>query len=243
MSGIFYGVGVGPGDPELMTLKALRILNEVDVIIAPESAPGKGSVASEIIHGKIDNPGKILALVFPMTYNRDALNNAWQSNLEATLALLRSGKNVAFITLGDPMLYSTCAHLMRYLAPHAVHVESIPGVPALCAVASRLQRPLAEENQTLLVVPAAYQQAHIDALLALVDNVAVMKPSRGYAALTEQLDAHGFLDNAALVAHCGRGAQHEKVTHDLRSVDPAAVDYLSLILASKASKKTQGNPA
>ncbi len=231
MTGTFYGVGVGPGDPELMTLKAKRILNGVAVIIAPESAPGKGSIAADIARTQLDNPDKILPLVFPMTYDRDKLNAAWQANLDAVLALLREGKDVAFVTLGDPMLYSTCAHLIRHLQPHGVTLETVPGVPALCAAASRLNRPIAEENQTVAIIPAAYRQPHLDALLALADNVVVMKPSSGYADLVDKLGEHGFLADAAMVSHCGREA--ERISSDLAAVDPEAVDYLSIILASK----------
>lgn len=231
MAGIFYGVGVGPGDPELMTLKAKRILNQVEVIIAPESAPGKGSIAADIVSTQLNDPGKILPLVFPMTYDRDKLNAAWQSNLDAVLTLLNEGKDVAFITLGDPMLYSTCAHLMRHLKPHDITVETVPGIPALCAAASRLNRAVAEENQTVAIIPAAYKQPHLDDLLAIADNVVVMKPSRGYAGLVEKLNQHGFLADAVMVSHCGREA--EQITDDLKAVDPESVDYLSIILASK----------
>ena len=231
MTGTFYGVGVGPGDPELMTLKARRILNQVEVIIAPESAPGKGSIASDIVRGQLDDPGKILPLVFPMTYNREQLNAAWQANLDSVLDLLNQGKDVAFITLGDPMLYSTCAHLMRHLKPHNITVETVPGIPAFCAAASRLNRAVAEENQTVAIIPAAYKQPHLDALLAIADNVVVMKPSRGYGELVDKLGQHGFLGDAVMVSHCGH--DKEQITDNLTAVDPDAVDYLSIILASK----------
>ena len=235
MTGIFYGVGVGPGDPELITLKACRVLNQVAVIVAPESSPGKGSIAADIARIHLDDPGKIRPMLFPMTYERDALDAAWQANLDVVLAELVAGRDVAFITIGDPMLYSTCAHLMRYLRQHGVKIETIPGVPALCAVAGHLNRALAEENQTIAIVPSAYRQPHLDALLAAADQVVVMKPSRGYASLVEKLATHGFLSDAVMVSRCGHA--DEQVFTDLRAADPEKVDYLSLILASKESKK------
>ncbi len=233
MTGTFYGIGVGPGDPELLTLKAKRILNQVPVIIAPESTPGKGSIAADIVRGHLDQPEKLLPLVFPMTYDREQLSAAWQANLDTVLTLLNDGKDVAFITLGDPMLYSTCAHLMRHLTPHGVPVETVPGIPALCAAASRLNRALAEENQTIAIIPAAYRQPHLDALLAAVDNVVVMKPSRGYADLLARFEQHGYLADAVMVSHCGR--EQERISQNLSAVDPDAVDYLSIILASKGT--------
>jgi precorrin-2/cobalt-factor-2 C20-methyltransferase len=231
MTGTFYGVGVGPGDPELMTLKAKRILNEVPVIVAPESEPGKGSLAADIARGQLDDPGKILPLHFPMIRDEDGLNAAWQANLNTVLTRLDAGQDVAFVTLGDPMLYSTCAHLMRYLQPHGVRIETVPGVPAFCAAAGRLNRAVAEPHQTIAIIPAAYRQPRLDALLAAADNVVIMKPSRGYAALVEKLGRHGFLGDAAMVSRCGHAA--ERVVDDLAAVDPEAVDYLSIILASK----------
>jgi precorrin-2/cobalt-factor-2 C20-methyltransferase len=233
MTGIFYGVGVGPGDPELMTLKAKRVLNQAAVIIAPESEPGKGSIAADIARGEIADPRKIVPLVFPMIRDQDKLDAAWRANLDTVLALLDADKDVAFITLGDPMLYSTCAHLMRHLAPHGVKIETVPGVPAFCAAAGRLNRAVAERNQTVVIVPAAYRQARLDALLAAADNVVVMKPSSGYAALVEKLDRHGFLADAVLVSHCGHAT--ERIVGDLAAVDPETVDYLSIILAGKES--------
>ncbi|MDR0576543.1 MAG: precorrin-2 C(20)-methyltransferase [Candidatus Accumulibacter sp.] len=230
MTGIFYGVGVGPGDPELMTLKARRVLNQAAVVVAPESAPGRGSLAADIARVHLDDPGKIAPLTFPMTYDRDALDAAWQANLDAVLTHLESG-DVAFVTLGDPMLYSTCVHLMRHLRSRDVRIETVPGVPAFCAAAARLNRAVAGENETVAIIPAAYRQPRLAALLAAVDNVVVMKPSRGYAALAGALGEHGFLENAVMVSNCGHAT--ERIHGDLRAVDPGAVEYLSIILASK----------
>lgn len=231
MTGIFYGVGVGPGDPELLTLKALRILNEVDVIIAPEAVAGKGSVAADIIHHQINHPNKILPLVFPMTYDREKLDSALQQNVDTLLSLLQQDKNVAFITIGDPMLYSTCAHLMKRLEGHQIITETVPGIPAFCAAASRLNRAIAEEKETVTIIPSAYKQPHFEDLLALSDNVVIMKPSRGFAQMRDQLAKHGFLDNAVMVSRCGQ--QNEQITANLASIDPEQVEYLSIILAQK----------
>lgn len=231
MTGTFYGVGVGPGDPELLTLKARRILNEVAVIIAPESVAGKGSIAGDIIRGHLDDPDKILPLVFPMTYDRKQLNTAWQINVGRILSLLQESKDVAFITLGDPMLYSTCAYLARHLRVEHINIEIVPGVPAFCAAASRLQRVIAEERETVAIIPAAYQQPKLAELLDAADHVVVMKPSKGYPKLLAQLTAYGFLNNAVMVSHCGHAK--EKIVEDLTDITSENIDYLSIILASK----------
>jgi precorrin-2/cobalt-factor-2 C20-methyltransferase len=240
MTGTFYGVGVGPGDPELMTLKAKRILNQAAVIVAPESEPGKGSIAADIARGELDDPRKIMPLVFPMIRDPEKLDTAWRANLDTVLVPLRAGRDVAFVTLGDPMLYSTCAHLMRHLRPHGIRIETVPGVPAFCAAAARLNRAVAEWNQTVVIIPAAYRQPRLDDLLTAADSVVVMKPSSGYAVLVEKLRRHGFLD-AAMVSHCGRAA--ERIAGDLEAVDPETVDYLSIILAGKGKKGEKGDAA
>ncbi|KXG78910.1 precorrin-2 C(20)-methyltransferase [Thermotalea metallivorans] len=235
MSGKFYGLGVGPGDPELLTLKAVRILNAVDVIIAPETVKDNGSVAYDIVKGHIREEKKVLFQVFPMTYDSRELDESWNRNMKEILEILQAGKDAAFITLGDPMVYSTYVYVMRLLKDHGIAVETVPGITSFCAAASRLGVPLAEGNETIAVIPAAYQCDHLDEILTLADNVVLMKPSKGFQKTIEKLEDNGFLENTVWIAKCGH--KDERISYDVKELAGEKIDYLSMLIAKKRRLK------
>ena len=105
MKGKFYGIGVGPGDPELITLKAIKVLKNIDIVISPESKKGKGSIAFNIAKEYLREDVKILNLTFPMTYDNDVLEKYWKENADVINEKLKEGNNIVFLTLGDPMVY------------------------------------------------------------------------------------------------------------------------------------------
>ena len=115
MSGIFYGIGVGPGDPELLTVKAINAIKEVDIIIAPKTEKKEDSVALSIARPYLRDDVEIVKQVFPMVVNFEKSPEAWENNKNEILALLKAGKKVAFLTLGDPMFYSTYIYVFRLL--------------------------------------------------------------------------------------------------------------------------------
>ena len=115
MAGTFYGIGVGPGDPELLTMKAIKAIEKADVLIAPKTEKKDGSVALSIAKPYLKDDNEIVYQVFPMVVNFET-TDAWQKNKEEILALLQAGKNVVFLTLGDPMFYSTYIYVYRLLA-------------------------------------------------------------------------------------------------------------------------------
>ncbi len=235
MNGKFYGLGVGPGDPELITLKALHILNEADIIIAPETIKDKGSVAYDIIRSHVQDQGKVVFQVFPMTYDSKELDDSWNRNMEEILTFLQDGKNVAFITLGDPMVYSTYVYVMRLIRDKGIDVETVPGITSFCAAASRLGIPLSEGNEIIAIVPAAYQCEEIDDVLRVADNVILMKPSRGFEETVKKLEEHQLLENTVLITKCGH--EDEKISYDVKSLVGEKIDYLSMMIAKKRRQK------
>ncbi|MBB6214597.1 precorrin-2/cobalt-factor-2 C20-methyltransferase [Anaerosolibacter carboniphilus] len=235
MNGRFYGLGVGPGDPELVTLKAIHILNQVDIIIAPETIKDKGSVAYDIIKGHVQDQRKVVFQVFPMTYDSKELDASWNRNMEEILTFLFEGKNVAFITLGDPMVYSTYIYVMRLIRDKGIAVETVPGITSFCAAASRLGIPLSEGNETIAIVPAAYQCEQIDDILHFADNVILMKPSRGFEKTVQKLEEHQLLENTVLISKCGH--EDEKISYDVKSLLGEKIDYLSMLIAKKRRQK------
>lgn len=231
MAGVFYGVGVGPGDPQLLTLKAVEVIKAADVIIAPKTEKKEDSTALSIARPYLKEDVEILKLVFPMINDSERLALAWQDNKDAILEQLNAGKKVVFLTLGDPMFFSTYMYVYRLLKDCGHQIETIPGVPAFCAMGSQLGLPLAEGNDVMCIVPATMDEAALDKILETADNVVLMKVYKNFAKIREGLAKHGFGDNAVMVSKCG--LPDEVVSYDLASVDESSVNYLSTILAKK----------
>lgn len=160
MKGIAYGVGVGPGDPELMTQKAIRLIRENPVIAVP------GKVATDAVAYRIaaamvpENEEKeLLPIYMPMVKDRALLEAAHQKGAKLLEQVLDQGKNVVYLTLGDPTIYCTFSYLQRILEADGYTVRLVPGVPSFCAAAARLNLPLAEGDEPLHLVPAAQKRA------------------------------------------------------------------------------------
>ena len=202
--GKLYGVGIGPGDPELLTAKAIRILGECDVIAVPQSENG-GRTALEIASCYIK--GKpVRAFDMPMTHDRAARNASHDAAADAICALLDEGKNVAFLTLGDPTVYSTGWYVHKRVVSRGYDAELIPGVPSFCAAAARLGRALCEDGEMLHIIPASHGKER------------------------EGLRESGQLENAALVERCGM--EGERLVYDMDELrEPSG--YFSIILVKE----------
>jgi precorrin-2/cobalt-factor-2 C20-methyltransferase len=231
MAGIFYGVGVGPGDPKLLTLKAVEVIKNADVVIAPKTEKKEESTALAIANPYLKKDVEILKLVFPMVSHTATLTDAWENNKNSILKELQAGKKVVFLTLGDPMFYSTYMYIYRLLKDCGYGIETIPGVPAFCAIGSQLGQPLAEGNDVLSIIPATMQEEQMDKILGIADNVVLMKVYKNFGQVVEKLKQHGFGDNAVMISRCG--LPDEQVSYNLDEVDGQNVNYLSTILAKK----------
>ena len=173
-----YAVGVGPGDPELLTRKAERILRSVDVILAPVSNPSDASVALATIREFIDESRqKIIVHQFPMTADKSRLVPAWQEAAALIAAHAEAGRSVAFITIGDPLFYSTFIYLLRILREQwpNVPLEIVPGISSINAAAAQASLPLVEGDEKMVVVPATAGIEQIIAALTHYETVVLLK--------------------------------------------------------------------
>lgn len=221
--GILYGVGVGPGDPELLTVKAVRILREADVIAAPCTGSGAQAalgIASAYIHDK-----PILDCSTPMSRDRTAALAAYAGAAKRISALLEEGKTVAFLTLGDPTVYSTYFYIHRLVEERGYEARLIPGVPSFCAAAARLDMALCEGKERLLIVPAGYED--LEESLDVKANKVLMKAGRSISDLQELLRRRGELEGASLVANCGMEGE-QVFPRFAEMADPTG--YFSLVL-------------
>lgn len=230
MSGIFYGVGVGPGDPELLTLKAIKVIQAADVIIAPQTEKNPESVALSISRSYITAGTEILKMVFPMVSQKKALTAAWQNNETQISNLLQQGKKVVFLTLGDPMLYSTYIYVYRLLKESGYPIDTIPGISSFSAIGSFLGCPLAEGDEVLSILPATADDKTIDRVMAVSDSVVLLKVYKNYRKIVEKLENNGLLSQAVMASRYGLEGQ--QIVHNLQEADEK-VNYLSTILARK----------
>lgn len=231
MRGTLYGIGVGPGDPELLTLKAAKVLKGVDVVIAPRTQKKEKSTALSIAAPHLKEDIEILELIFPMVYDDNQLNEAWTNNVEVILALLDQGKQVAFLTLGDPMLYSTYMYIYRLLTKYKINIQTIPGITSFCAAGSRLGFPLAEGNDILTIIPATCDSEKLSQALAISDNVVLMKVYKNTDQVLEQLQAKDLAEHAVMVSKCG--LPDETIHYNINDACGLKPTYLSTILARK----------
>lgn len=226
-----YAVGVGPGDPELLTRKAERVLRQADVILAPVSNPGDTSVAFETVREFMDEDRQeIIVHQFPMTSDASRLVPAWQEAASLIADRIASGKDVAFITIGDPLLYSTFIYLLRIFRetyPQIV-VEIIPGISSINTAAAVAGVPLAEAEEKIVIIPATAGIEVISAALAVHETVVLLKVKPLYSDILQLLRQTGRSESVVFVERVGSARQ--KVLTSIAEMADHAPDYLSLMI-------------
>ena len=232
MSGIFYGIGVGPGDPELLTVKAIKAIEQVDVLIAPKTEKKDGSVALTVAKPYLKKDVEIVYQVFPMVKGfAENSTDAWESNKQEILELLRSGKNVAFLTIGDPMFYSTYIYVFRLLENEGVDIQTIPRIPTFAAIGSQLGYPIVEGDDVLSIIPATASPEKVEKAMQAADNVVLMKVYKNFEDVADMLDKNEMAEQAVLVSRAG--LDDEKIIYDVVAHKKDKLNYLSTILTRK----------
>lgn len=229
MRGKLYGVGVGPGDPELLTLKALRLIKEADVIAVPGEEP-RDSVAYKIVKGAWEQLEEkpLLAVPMPMTKDPEKLEASHDMGAELIREKLDTGKNVVFLTLGDPTVYSTYLYIHKRIVSMGYGTEIVSGIPSFCAVAARLNTGLVEKAEPLHVIPASYQ---IEDALKLSGTKVLMKAGKKMKKVKEQL--LGMQAEGMMIENCGM--PDEKIYRNIEEI-PETAGYYSLIIIKEKSE-------
>ena len=226
-----YAVGVGPGDPELLTRKAERILRRADVILAPVSDPGEASVALATIREFLDESRQeVIVHQFPMTSDRARLIPAWQEAAALIAVRAEAGKDVAFVTIGDPLFYSTFIYLQRILreiCPH-IPIEIVPGISSVNASAAQAGIPLAEGDEKMAVIPATAGVDKIAEALARFETVVLLKVKPVFGEILELIRQTGRERSTVFVERAG--SDRQKVLTDFAEIAAHAPDYLSLMI-------------
>lgn len=226
MEGKLFGVGVGPGDPELMTLKAVRVLKESDVIAIPGEHPEKSiayMIAKEACPWIVEK--EHLLITTAMTKQADVLNKGYERAAENIEQLLQQGKRVALLTLGDPTIYSTYIYVHRIVTEHGYEAEIISGVPSFCAAAARTGDSLVDRDMQLHVIPASYQN---EKALELEGTKIFMKAASRFEALRDTIIEKNC--NAVIIENCGM--ENEKIYRDKEEY-PDEAGYYTIVVVKE----------
>lgn len=229
MQGKLYGVGVGPGDPELLTLKALRLIKENEVI----AVPGKdirASVAYQIVKGAYEDLDKkiLIPVAMPMTKDPQVLKANHDKAADQVEDYLREGKNVVFLTLGDTTVYSTYLYVHKRILERGYEAEIVSGITSFCAVAARLNMGLVEADQPLHVIPATYKAQEMDEILKLPGTKVLMKTGKKMKQVKESIEKSG--QKAVMIENCGMPS--EKIYRSAEEI-PEDSGYYSLIIVKE----------
>ncbi len=231
MAGKLYGIGVGPGDPELLTLKAVRLIRDCDVLAVP-GIKKEETAAYFIVRQIIPEAAakECLTLHMPMTKNIEELKNSHRKAFSKIKRTLDQGRNIAFLTLGDPCIYSTYIYMHQMAAEAGYETEIVSGVPSFCAVSAKLNQGLVEKSQMLHIIPSTYG---IEEGLNFPGTKVMMKVGKKLGEIKEQFQQESAQERqskAAMIENCGMPDEH--IYRNLEEM-PDQAGYYSLMIVKE----------
>jgi precorrin-2/cobalt-factor-2 C20-methyltransferase len=230
--GNFYGIGLGPGDPELLTLKALHTIQRVDCIFVPKSDTKEDSLALEIVKDYVKGK-RVIKQVYPMTKDKETLNTAWLKAAEGIRSEIMAGHDVAYLTLGDPLTFSTYIYLLRCLTTmmpaHAIH--TIPGITSYNAAACAANYSLLTGDERLAVIPVPKDITELRPILESFDTVVMMKVAKKLDEVIQLLEDMKLSENALFASYIGQ--KNAYFTCDLATLKESGKGYLSVLIVKQ----------
>lgn len=242
MSGKLYGIGIGPGDPELITWKGLKRIALCSTIAVPKSKTGEGlamQITKEAL--KLEYPEMVkedplggkewLSLDLPMTRDEALLQKSRDQAAQIIMTWLDKGEDIAYLTLGDPTIYSTYGYIQERVLAAGYEVETIPGIPSFCAAAARLNTTLAQGEESLHIIPAS--QTGAERMLDLEGSKVLMKSGKSMTRVMGELEKRGLLESSKMVSRCG--LEGEEVYQSLVGT-PKESDYFTIVIVKDDGK-------
>ncbi len=235
--GRFFGIGVGPGDPGLIPVKAVNILKSVDVIFCASSSKNNHSLAVNIARPHLKDDIPVRKLAFPMTMDRDTAMRSWLIHTTTILDELKQGKDAAFLTLGDPLIYSTYGYLLKQLkqARPDLHIETVPGITSFQAAAAATNTVLVEGEENLLLLSGVHGGNRLREMSSRVDNVVFLKAYKNISDICSALEETDRMNKAVGVVRCGFPDQ--EIFQDIRELCNLEPRYWTLIISGKGEEK------
>lgn len=232
--GRLYGVGVGPGDPELLTLRAHHLLSRIPVIFVPLKDEKSSSYARSVIKNLVKkSDGKVVGVVLPMLRDKEKLADYWLKAAESMWRYLKKGEDCAFVNIGDPLLYGTFIHILETLQKShpEIEVEVIPGISSINAAAARAIVPLASNDERIAIISGNRADKVIRETLENFDTVVFIKMNKVFDRLLTILEELNLIEKCVYVRRCT--TQDEEIIRDISKLKGEKVDYFSLLIVRK----------
>ena len=234
-----FCVGCGPGNPELLTIRALNLIKEADVIFVPTSKSDKPSIALSIVAKYINKTTKIIHLVFPMVKDKNSLKDYWEKNTSEISRMVKTGKKTLYLTVGDPSLYSTWIYIHRELKKNHkdIEIEIIPGITSIFAFAAESKISLVEGNEHLSIVPACYDLNKVKNTVKASDTIVFLKDGRYFDNVIEMLSDTGFSEESqiAIAQDVSTNENILEIKHlkDLKGKKQPTQKYFSIMVVKR----------
>ncbi|MCH8085912.1 MAG: precorrin-2 C(20)-methyltransferase [Thaumarchaeota archaeon] len=207
------GIGVGPGDPELLTVKAVKAIHNADIIMCPASNEDRPSIAFSVVSSIIDKSKnqEIIKLIFPMTKDKDVLEQTWKKNAKIMAETVLSGKNVVYLTVGDPFLYSTWIYMHKDLKENYpdMNISVIPGIVSIFTFAAKVGVSVAEGSEKVAIIPSCYDLSSVKEIAKHTESMIFLKDGRYFDQVIKVLKESGFPDDSIFAIGQDLGTENE----------------------------------
>ena len=234
------GIGVGPGDPDLLTVKAVKAIQDADVIMCPASKEDRPSIALSVVSSLIDETKnqEIIKLIFPMTKDKKVLEDTWKKNAKIMAEKVLSGKNVVYLTVGDPYLYSTWIYMHRNIESNhpELKISVIPGIVSMFTFASKVGVSIAEGAEKVAIIPSCYDLATVKEIAKNAESLIFLKDGRYFDQVIDLLKESGFPDNSIFAIGQDLGTEKEiirKLTLGEVNDDTLTTKYFSILVVKR----------
>lgn len=234
------GIGVGPGDVDLLTVKAVKAIQNADIIMCPASKEDRPSIALAVVSSIIDKSKKqeIVKLIFPMTKDKDVLENIWKKNAKIMAEAVLTGKNVVYLTVGDPFLYSTWIYMHKDLKENYpdMDISVIPGIVSMFTFASKVGVSIAEGAEKVAIIPSCYDLSSVKEIAKYSESMIFLKDGRYFDKVIEVLKESGFPDNSIFAIGQDLGTENEiirKMTLGEVNDSSLTTKYFSILVVKR----------
>ena len=234
------GIGVGPGDPELLTVKAVNAIHNADIIMCPASKEDRPSIALSVVSSLIDKSKnqEIVKLIFPMTKDKNILEKTWKKNAKIMAETVLSGKNVVYLTVGDPYLYSTWVYMHKDLKENYpdMEISVIPGIVSMFTFASKVGVSIAEGAEKVAIIPSCYDLSSVKEIAKNSETMVFLKDGRYFDQVIQVLKESGFPNDSIFAIGQDLGTDHEiirKLTLGEVNDDTLTTKYFSILVVKR----------
>ncbi len=234
------GIGVGPGDPDLLTVKAVKAIHNADIIMCPASKEDRPSIALSVVSSLIDKSKnqEIVKLIFPMTKDKDILDATWKKNAKIMAEKVLSGKNVVYLTVGDPYLYSTWIYMYKDLKENYpdMEISVIPGIVSIFTFASKVGISIAEGAEKVAIIPSCYDLSSVKEIAKHSETMVFLKDGRYFDQVIDVLKESGFPDDSIFAIGQDLGTENEiirKMTLGEVNDETLTTKYFSILVVKR----------